>query len=204
MMDYAHLVHDVPAASVEEGVLHAAMYIPPHRNAPLPSPSWSARDMSLKTYLISILEPLLVFWSERECKTMPSVPHDGPFDNPPLPREEAQRDTLVENALLKRALGMRIRRVIRKIDKKGEEEITETTVDVPPDIKAAQYWLTHRRPDRWPMRPAVEEDEQTALPTALVFSPPHGAHSFSDSALKEEDPSTEERTFQNSKTPIPE
>jgi hypothetical protein len=42
-------------------------------------------------------------------------------------------DELVENALLKRATGYE--------DTSGKS--------VPPDVRAAMYWLENRRPDRW-------------------------------------------------------
>ena len=47
--------------------------------------------------------------------------------------EEKVRDDLVENALLRRATGYE--------DAAGKP--------VPPDVRAAMYWLENRRPDRW-------------------------------------------------------
>ena len=45
-------------------------------------------------------------------------------------------DDLVENALLRRATGYE--------DAAGKP--------VPPDVRAAMYWLENRRPDRWKRR----------------------------------------------------
>ena len=54
-------------------------------------------------------------------------------------------DDLVENALLQRATGYE--------DASGKS--------VPPDIRAAMYWLENRRPDRWKRnRNAPAEDSQ--------------------------------------------
>ncbi len=53
-------------------------------------------------------------------------------------------DKLVENALLRRATGYE--------DSSGK--------CVPPDVRAAMYWLENRRPDRWKRAPGrTEKDE---------------------------------------------
>ncbi len=54
-------------------------------------------------------------------------------------------DELVENALLRRATGY--------------EDTSGKTV--PPDVRAAMYWLENRRPDRWKRSPgrAVRDEE---------------------------------------------
>lgn len=56
--------------------------------------------------------------------------------------EEKVRDDLVENALLRRATGYE--------DAAGKP--------VPPDVRAAMYWLENRRPDRWKRRRSPEPD----------------------------------------------
>ncbi|MCI5778287.1 MAG: hypothetical protein MR051_00460 [Lentisphaeria bacterium] len=65
------------------------------------------------------------------------------------PRKDAVpddvRDDQVEDALLRRAVGYE--------DESGKS--------VPPDVRAAMYWLENRRPDRWKRRriPAEKEPE---------------------------------------------
>lgn len=65
-------------------------------------------------------------------------------------------DALVENALLKRALGGTIkekRKVVMKDEKDGTErkhsEIIEVEREVLPDTAAAIFWLKNRQPDKW-------------------------------------------------------
>ena len=55
---------------------------------------------------------------------------------------EKVRDDLVEEALLRRATGYE--------DAAGKA--------VPPDVRAAMYWLENRRPDRWKRRRTPEND----------------------------------------------
>lgn len=55
---------------------------------------------------------------------------------------ERARDDLVEDALLRRATGYE--------DAAGKV--------VPPDVRAAMYWLENRRPDRWKRRRTPEND----------------------------------------------
>lgn len=52
-------------------------------------------------------------------------------------------DALVEDALLKRATGYE--------DASGKP--------VPPDVRAAMYWLENRRPDRWCRRKSNSGDD---------------------------------------------
>ena len=58
------------------------------------------------------------------------------MEHPQLPAGAENPDDLVENALLRRATGYE--------DAAGKP--------VPPDVRAAMYWLENRRPDRWKRR----------------------------------------------------
>lgn len=72
-----------------------------------------------------------------------------------LKRGKAPVDRMVENALLKRALGYEYKEVTREriLDRKtGQYKLTvtkETTKVVPPDVVAQIFWLKNRRPDLW-------------------------------------------------------
>jgi len=57
--------------------------------------------------------------------------------------------TLVENALLRRAVGMRVRTVVRELRDGREEAVRETETELPPDVGAAMAWLKHRKPGVW-------------------------------------------------------
>lgn len=77
-------------------------------------------------------------------------------------------DVEVENGLLKRATGYRYQEEMAfklkkeywdQFGRKCSEEKVETVFvekEMPPDPKAAQYWLNNRRPDAWK---AVREDD---------------------------------------------
>lgn len=66
-------------------------------------------------------------------------------------------DILVENALLKRAIGYKYteRKVIHS-DKDGDRiEVTEK--EVPPDTTAQIFWLKNRKPEEWRDKREVQE-----------------------------------------------
>lgn len=72
-----------------------------------------------------------------------------------LKRGKAPVDVMVENALLKRALGYEYTEVTKEriLDRKtGQYKLTvtkETVKKVPPDVVAQIFWLKNRRPDLW-------------------------------------------------------
>lgn len=72
-----------------------------------------------------------------------------------LKRGKAPVDRMVENALLKRALGYEYTEVTKEriLDRKtGQYKLTvtkETKKVVPPDVVAQIFWLKNRRPDLW-------------------------------------------------------
>lgn len=65
----------------------------------------------------------------------------------------------VENSLYKRAVGMKVKTVIRRwaIDANGKqtdiEIIQETEQEIPPDTKAQQLWLSQKKPEVWNKQP---------------------------------------------------
>ncbi|MBR4172768.1 MAG: helix-turn-helix domain-containing protein, partial [Clostridia bacterium] len=60
-----------------------------------------------------------------------------------------QTDAMVEEALLKKALGFFVSEEKRVIKANGQEEVTTVSKEVPPDVTAASAWLKNRCPDRW-------------------------------------------------------
>lgn len=59
-------------------------------------------------------------------------------------------DDLVENALLKRALGYDVEEVTEEFDEKNVLVKRKTvTKHIVPDVTAQIYWTKNRRPDRW-------------------------------------------------------
>ena len=54
-------------------------------------------------------------------------------------------DYEVENALLKKALGYKVKE--QKLTKDGE--LIEIEREIPPDTTAQIFWLKNRRPDKW-------------------------------------------------------
>ena len=52
-----------------------------------------------------------------------------------------QTDAMVEEALLKKALGFYVSEEKRVVKANGQEEITTVSKEVPPDVAAASAWL---------------------------------------------------------------
>lgn len=62
-------------------------------------------------------------------------------------------DTLVENALLKNALGFRTEEVRVQINTEGEESKTIINREIIPDTRAQKFWLMNRDPEKWREKP---------------------------------------------------
>lgn len=83
-------------------------------------------------------------------------------------------DTLVENALLKRALGYEYTEVtsVRVKDPETGEikmvDVKKVTKEVTPDTTAQIFWLKNRRPDKW--RDVKKLDVDGQLKTSNPFS----------------------------------
>lgn len=66
-------------------------------------------------------------------------------------------DILVENALIKRALGYSYEEtMVEESDDGCKRRVTKKFI--PPDVTAQIYWLKNRRPDLWRDRPEVPVD----------------------------------------------
>lgn len=63
---------------------------------------------------------------------------------------DAASSAVVEASLFKRATGYQYTKELVGFDKKSGEFKRETQlVEVVPDVKAAEFWLTNREPERW-------------------------------------------------------
>ena len=77
-----------------------------------------------------------------------------------LKRGKEVVDTLVENALLKRALGYEYKEVTREVG-----VITKVvTKHMPPDTTAQIFWLKNRRPDLWRDRKNIDMNAKVNNP----------------------------------------
>jgi len=84
--------------------------------------------------------------------TLNNWKHDHPSFLESLKKGKDEFDTnSVENALLKRALGMSVTET--RLNGGGDDDqapaAVETTKELPPDPTACIFWLKNRRPERW-------------------------------------------------------
>ena len=94
-----------------------------------------------------------------------------------LKRGKEVVDILVENALLKRALGYRYDEITREIAMSADGEanglaVTKVvTKEVQPDVTAQIFWLKNRKPDKWRDRPEQERDPNEGVPQIVAVRP---------------------------------
>ncbi len=60
---------------------------------------------------------------------------------------------LVEDALLRRAMGMTVTESRTELTEKGEKTVT-VEKELPPDLTAITFWLKNRCPELWREKPA--------------------------------------------------
>lgn len=70
-----------------------------------------------------------------------------------------QTDAMVEEALLKKALGFFVSEEKRVVKANGQEEVTTVSKEVPPDVTAASAWLKNRCPNKWRDKPSEDDSE---------------------------------------------
>ena len=73
--------------------------------------------------------------------------------------DKEQTDAMVEEALLKKALGFYVSEEKKVVKANGQEEVTVLSKEVPPDVSAASAWLKNRCPSRWRDKPSDDDDE---------------------------------------------
>lgn len=84
---------------------------------------------------------------------------DFPAISAALKRGKEVVDRMVENALLKRALGYEYEEVKKKYENGVLVEQTVTKKEVIPDTIAQLFWLKNRKPDIWRDRQEITNDE---------------------------------------------
>lgn len=91
-----------------------------------------------------------------------------PEINQALKKGKEVVDILVENALLKRALGHTIEeKHVKEITRDGitTKTVEKYTREVPGDVTAQIYWLKNRKPEEWRDKP--RESETSAVMQAM-------------------------------------
>ena len=80
-------------------------------------------------------------------------------------------DSLVEDSLLKRALGYTVEELDETIVEKGNNVVEVRTRrnvrHIPPDVTAITFWLKNRQPARWRDRVDVETVEEKEIKVVL-------------------------------------
>lgn len=99
-------------------------------------------------YNIGITEQTLNVWK----KQFPSISES-------LKKGKEVVDRIVENALLKRALGYKYEEVKTKTEMGVVTEVTKTVKEVVPDVTAQIFWLKNRKPDTWRDKREPENNE---------------------------------------------
>lgn len=98
-------------------------------------------------------------------------------------RKRKFSDFDVEKALYSRAIGLQItkKKTVFVVKADGEEVLKREesqTEDVPPDVKAAVFWLKNRQPDAWKdgQEISVENNDWIDALTAIVAQYPPEDH----------------------------
>jgi hypothetical protein len=77
-----------------------------------------------------------------------------------ISKSKVKHDYKVENALLKKALGCKTRKVYKDVSPDGQITITKIVeTEEPPDVNACIRWLCNRRPDTWKLQPTPATDD---------------------------------------------
>lgn len=86
-----------------------------------------------------------------------------PAINACLKNSKDLADTIVENALFRKATGYKTKEVSYKADSDGNlVPVSAVEKEVPPDTTAQIFWLKNRRPDLWrDRRKEAESDTQS-------------------------------------------
>lgn len=88
----------------------------------------------------------------------------------------------VENALLKRALGMTVTET--RLSGGGDDDespaAVETRKEIPPDPTAMIFWLKNRNPDRWRDKREHEVNSRVTVQPSADMSPEDAARAYQD------------------------
>ncbi len=84
--------------------------------------------------------------------------------------EKALADGKIEDAVYRRALGVTTRETRTKEDSDGNVETVHIEREHAPDVEAAKFWLSNRRPESWKV--TQPELEMNASPIQVVVNIP--------------------------------
>ena len=87
-----------------------------------------------------------------------------------LKKGKGPADTLVENALYKRAIGFTTTETIEEVyeeDGVQRKHIRKVTREVPPDVTAQIFWLKNRKPKYWRDKRETEIETKEAVKVIL-------------------------------------
>jgi transposase-like protein len=105
---------------------------------------------------LEISEPTLYAWAKKYPDFLKSLKESGGFI-----------DSLVEDSLLKRALGYQVEEVeITETTRKDgtvKERVKRTVKYVDPHPTAIIYWLNNRQPERWRNRVEVDTEDKKEI-----------------------------------------
>jgi len=73
-------------------------------------------------------------------------------------KQEDSPEARVEQALLRRALGVTVTEKRTEYSDKGEKTVT-TEKELPPDLSAQVFWLKNRCPEKWRDKPPEPREE---------------------------------------------
>lgn len=137
---------------------------------------------SYRDYLTQEGQALLRYWARqqlspeeiaRRCGVAPETLSRWKRDHPEIARALAQTrelaDAMVEDALLRRALGYEYQEARREFTEKTGEKQVETAKHVPGDATAQLIWLKNRRPDRWQDKPQASSSQFDAEAHAALI-----------------------------------
>lgn len=83
-------------------------------------------------------------------------------------KQELERISKVEKSLFKRSIGYKTKEVREMFDEQGNKTgKIITTKEVPPDVKAQQFFLINRDPDNWKSAPESEMTEEQKHDTTI-------------------------------------
>ena len=72
-------------------------------------------------------------------------------------------DTLVEQALFKRAMGMTVSSHSLDVYPDGHKVERWSNKEIPPDLVSIRFWLSNRWPEKWKMNPTSERQDLYAF-----------------------------------------
>jgi len=83
-----------------------------------------------------------------------------------LKNGKAEIDYMVENSLLKRALGYKYKEMHKFVDDRGGVSTKEVVKEIMPDVVAQIFWLKNRKPGQW------RDKQEVTLTNITIGKPP--------------------------------